>query len=146
MKRFRVITVLLLLILVSACASGPKFSEVQSTIPALSSDQGRIFFYRSSSMGGGAIQPSIMLNGAVVGNSQPGGFFYVDQAPGAKEVSTTTEVEKKLTFTLESGQTRYVKTIVRFGIMVGRVYPELVDNAIGEKEIAEASYIGNPLK
>ena len=97
-------------------------------------------------MMGAAIQPSILLNGAVVGDSQPGGFFFVDQAPGAKEVSTSTEVEKKLTFTLELGQTRYVRTVIGFGIVAGRVYPELVDNATGEKEVAEASYIGKPLK
>jgi len=94
---------------------------------------------------GAAIQPSIMLNGTVVGDSKPGGFFFVDQAPGAKEVSISTEVEKKLTFTLERGQTRYVRTVIGFGLLVGRVYPELVDNATGEKELEETSYIGQPL-
>jgi len=132
-------------ILVSACATGPKLAEMKSTIPTLKSDQGRIYFYRSSSMLGAAIQPSIHLNGTVVGDSKPGGFFFVDQAPGAKEISTTTEVEKKLTFTLQAGQTRYVKTVIGFGIVAGRVYPELVDNATGEKELEETSYIGQPL-
>ena len=106
MRLYRFFVVLFLTFLVSACASGPKFSEIQSSIPSLKPDQGRIYFFRSSSMLGAAIQPSILLNGAVVGDSQPGGFFFVDQAPGAKEVSTSTEVEKKLTFTLELGQTR----------------------------------------
>ncbi len=146
MRLYRLFVVLFLTFLVSACASGPKFSEIQSSIPSLKPDQGRIYFFRSSSMLGAAIQPSILLNGAVVGDSQPGGFFFVDQAPGAKEVSTSTEVEKKLTFTLELGQTRYVRTVIGFGIVAGRVYPELVDNATGEKEVAEASYIGKPLK
>ena len=146
MKCFRLCAILFLSIFVSACASGPKFSEIQTSIPLLKSDQGRIYFFRSSSMFGAAIQPSILLNGAVVGDSQPGGFFFVDQAPGAKEVSTSTEVEKKLTFTLEPGQTRYVRTVIGFGIVAGRVYPELVDNATGEKEIADAGYIGKPLK
>lgn len=146
MKYFRVCAALFLSILVSACASGPKFSEIQTTIPALKADQGRVYFYRSSSMLGAAIQPSILLNGAVVGDSQPGGFFFVDHAPGAKEVSISTEVEKKLTFTLEPGQTRYVKTVIGFGVIAGRVYPELVDSATGEKEILDAGYIGKPLK
>lgn len=132
-------------ILLSACASGPKLAEVQSSIPALKSDQGRIYFYRSSSMLGSAIQPSIMLNGTIVGTSKPGGFFFVDEAPGPVEVATTTEVEKKLTFTLDPGQTRYVRTSIGLGIIAGRVYPELVDDATGAKELAEASYIGTPL-
>lgn len=94
MKLARVCAVVLLSILVSACASGPKMAEMKSTIPALKADQGRIYFYRSSSIVGAAIQPSIMLNGVVVGDSEPGGFFFIDHAPGPKEVSVATEVEK----------------------------------------------------
>lgn len=132
-------------ILMTACASGPKMAEVQASIPTLKADQGRIYFYRTSSMVGAAIQPAINVNGAVVGDSKPGGFFFVDQAPGVKEVSTATEVEKKLTFTLEPGQTRYVKTSIGFGVVAGRVYPELVEEAVAERELQETSYIGTPL-
>jgi hypothetical protein len=145
MKTLRLCAALFLAILISACATGPKMGEMKSSIPAVKPDQGRIYFYRSSSMFGAAIQPSIKLNGEEVGDSKPGGFFIVDQAPGAKEVSTTTEVEKKLTFKLDAGETRYVKTVIGLGLMVGRVYPELVDNATGQKEIEECSYIGKPL-
>ncbi len=145
MKSFRFLAVLFLALLVSACATGPKFSETKSAIPTLKSDQGRVYFYRASSMVGAAIQPTIMLNGAAVGDSKPGGFFFVDQAPGSQEVSTSTEVEKKLTFTLAAGQTRYVKTVIGFGIVAGRVYPELVDDATAQKEIEDMSYIGKPL-
>jgi hypothetical protein len=80
-----------------------------------------------------------------VGDSKPGGFFFVDLPPGNVEVSTTTEVEKKATFTLERGQTRYVRTSPSFGILVGRIVPELVDTATGESELREMSYIGKPL-
>ena len=134
-------------ILLAGCAaSGPKLAEMRSTMPQLKPDQGRIFFYRNSSMLGAAMQPNIMLNGRVVGESKPGGFFYVDDAPGPKEVATSTEVERKLTFTLERGQTRYVRTAVGMGIAVGRVYAELVDNATGEKELQETSYTGSPAR
>src|ERR1700686_5101650 len=81
--------------LLAACASGPKYSDVKSSIPPLSSDQGRVYFYRSNSMMGSAIQPSIMLNGEKVGDSKPGGFFYVDRPPGNYEVVCGTEVERK---------------------------------------------------
>ena len=48
-----------------------------------------------------AIQPSSLVNGKVAGQSKPGGFFFVDLPPGPVEVSTSTEVEKKLSLTLE---------------------------------------------
>ncbi len=131
--------------LLAACASGPKHAEVQSSIPALKATEGRLYLYRSGSLLGAAIQPNILVNGKVAGESKPGGFFFVDLPPGPVEVSASTEVEKKLTLTLDAGQTRYVRTSVGFGLMVGRVYPELVDNAQGAKEIAETSYIGKPL-
>ncbi len=131
--------------LLAACASGPKHAEVQSSIPALKATEGRLYVYRSGSMLGAAIQPNVVVNGKVAGESKPGGFFFVDLPPGTVEVSTSTEVEKKLTLTLDAGQTRYVRTTIGFGLMVGRVYPELVDNAQGAKEIAETSYIGKPL-
>ena len=103
---------LLLPLVLAACATGPKLSEMKSSIPTLSPEQGRIYFYRSGSAFGAAVQPSILLNGIVVGESKPGGFFFVDQAAGNKEVSTSTEVEKKLSFTLDPGQTRYVRTVI----------------------------------
>ncbi len=141
----RLFVSLLLPLVLAACATGPKLSEMKSSIPTLSPEHGRIYFYRSGSAFGAAVQPSILLNGAVVGESKPGGFFFVDQPGGNKEVSTSTEVEKKLSFTLEPGQTRYVRTVIGLGLFVGRVYPELVDDATGQKELEEASYIGSPL-
>jgi hypothetical protein len=131
--------------LLAACASGPKHAEIQSSIPAMKAGEGRLYVYRESSMLGAAIQPSVLVNGKVAGQSKPGGFFFVDLAPGSVEVSTSTEVEKKLSLTLDAGQTRYVRTVIGFGLLVGRVYPELVDNAAGAKAVAETSYIGAPL-
>jgi hypothetical protein len=145
MKTLRRLLVLAAPAVLVACASGPKMAEVSSSIPALKPDQARIYVYRSGSMLGAAIQPKVMLNGRHVGESKPGGFFFVDVAPGPVEVTTTSEVEKKLTFTAEAGQTRYVRTTVGMGVLVYRVYPELVDNAEGAKEIAQGSYIGAPL-
>jgi len=112
MSVFRLAAVVCSAAVLTACASGPKMAEVQSSIPALKAGQGRIYFYRSNSMMGAAIQPAIKVNGEEVGSSKPGGFFFVDQAPGPKEVTTSTEVEKKLTFTLGAGDVRYVKTTI----------------------------------
>lgn len=142
MKTFAIGLLLMGVSVLSGCASGPKFTEVKSSIPVVAADQGRVYFYRSNSLVGSAIQPDIFLNGDKVGSSVPGGFFFVDRVPGDYQVSTTTEVEKQVTFTLEKGQQRYIKTTISFGVIAGRVQPELVDPATAEQEIVESSYIG----
>lgn len=130
--------------LVFGCASGPKFAEVQSKIQNLDSQAGRIYFYRTTTLGA-ALQPKIKLNGEVVGKSVAKGFFFLDRKPGTYEIMTSTEVDRKLSFTLENGETRYIKFGVTMGFFVGHVYPNLVDSKIGEKEIQGCSYTGTPL-
>ena len=103
---------------------------------------GRIYFYRSASPVGAALQPSIMLNGTKVGDSEPGGVFFKNVSPGNYEVATSTEVERKLTFTVAAGQIRYVETSVGFGFLVGRVHPNLVDPKIGAAAIQDLSFTG----
>lgn len=129
----------------TGCASGPKHAEVKDSIPNLAADKGRIYFYRNSNMFGSAIQPDIKLNGEVVGSSVPGGFFFVDRAPGNYEVVTSTEVDKKLTFVLSARETKCVKTGIGLGAIVARISPELIDNAQCDTELPTTSYIGTPL-
>src|SRR5262245_27691468 len=122
---------LLATLLLSGCASGPKYSMVASTLPPLASQKGRIYFYRPSALGA-AVQPDIKLNGEKVGTAKPHGFYFVDREPGNYEVTAATETEKKLTFVLEPNQERYVRLKMQMGVFVGRVVPELVDKAKAE--------------
>ncbi|HEX7908601.1 MAG TPA: DUF2846 domain-containing protein [Paraburkholderia sp.] len=130
------------LLLLAACASGPTFHDVAGSIPTLDANLGRLYFLRSASVLGAAIQPEIRLNGQVVGRSTPGGFFYVDEPPGTYTVVTTTEVERKISFDLTAGQTRYVRTAVGFGVLVGHVTPSLVWPDSAEAEIQDLHYTG----
>jgi hypothetical protein len=127
-------------LLMGCAATGPKLSEAD--LPQLKPDHGRIFFYRSNTVFGAVVQADIVMNGRVVGRSERGGFFYIDDVPGNKEVSVTSEVERRLTFTLEPGQRRYVRTQVVMGTVAARIHPELVDDAIGQREMYGTSYIG----
>jgi len=131
----------IVLLVLAACASGPQFSQMQAGLRAVSADQGRIFIYRSTALGA-AIQPSVKVNGDVVGSAVPRGFFYVDRPPGDYEITTTTEVTRTLSLKLEAGQTRYVRLGASFGFFVGHIYPELVDDAVGASEIQDLHYIG----
>ena len=113
--------------------------------PPLAPSQGRIYFYRPSAFGA-AVQPAINLNGQKVGTAKPHGFYFVDRAPGNYEVTAATETEKKLTFTLEPNQERFVRLRIQMGVMVGRIVPELVDKADAERELGKLSFIPDPLK
>ncbi len=133
-------------VILSGCAtSGPKFTEMATAMSATQKpDTGRIYFYRTTVLGA-AVQPDVLLNGEKVGSAVPNGFFYVDRPAGNCEVSTSTEVERKLSFTLEPNQVRYVRLNISMGFFVGHVYGELVDEAKGRSEIADTRYVGPPL-
>lgn len=132
--------ILLFVHLLGACASGMPYSEMAIEQSAANPEKGRIFFYRNTTFGA-AVVPEVRLNGEVVGQAQPKGFFYVDRPPGEYVVATTTEVERLLSFVLEPGQTRYVKFKVGLGFFVGHVYGELVENQLGMNEIAKCKHI-----
>jgi hypothetical protein len=133
----------LLSLMLSACATGPTLTSMQDKIRAIPPDEGRIWFYRSSSPVGSAMQPSIMLNGGKVGDSVPGGFFYIDTQPGPYVVTTATETDYSVKFVLLAGQERFIRTSVSMGILVGRIAPELVDPDEARKDIANKSYTGS---
>jgi hypothetical protein len=131
----------------ASCATGPRYSEVETKIPAQSAGQGRIYFYRATNVIGSAIQPEVLLNGEKVGRSIPSGYFFVDRPPGDFEVKLTTEVERKLSFKLQFGEQRYVRMHVELGALVYRVFPELIDSAEALEAIKKLHYTGSmPLK
>ena len=143
MRRLIPSLVVLVGLALSGCATGPDYSEVAATLPSTAPDEGRIYFYRSGSPFGAAIQPAVMLNGEKVGKAEPGGVFFKDVPPGNYEVSTETEVEKTATFTLAAGEVRYIELTIGIGFLVGRVYPSLVDPGEGQEAIQDLSYTGD---
>ena len=139
------ILVAIMSLLIGCATSGPKFIEMKNAISNISPDTGRIYLYRPSFLGA-AIRPNVKLNGDVIGEAVSWGFFYVDRKPGNYEIVTSTEVDRKLSLTLDKGQTRYVRLNIGLGFFVGHVYPELVETAVGEKEIQGCRYIGETKK
>jgi hypothetical protein len=130
--------------LFSGCASGPEYATVANSIPPLAPNAGRIYMYRTTTLGA-ALKPDININGNVVGTSKAEGFFFVDEPPGNYTIQDSTEVTRTLSLTLEGGQTRYVRFGVSMGFFAGHVYPELVENSVGEQEITSCKYTGVPL-
>jgi hypothetical protein len=131
--------------LAAGCATGVKHSEMASSMPSVKPGEGRIYFFRSSSPVGAAVQPDIRLGGQVVGTSKPGGFFYVDRPAGNYVASASTETEKNLSFTLAPGETKYIRSSVGFGHLVGRVILDLETPDKAQAEIGSLSYTGAPM-
>jgi hypothetical protein len=128
--------------LFAGCATGVKHSDMAAGIPSLKSGEGRVYFFRSSSMVGAAVQPEIRLDGQKVGESKPGGFFYVDRPAGNHVASASTETEKTVSFVLQPGETKYIRSSVSLGLMIGRVVLELETPEKAKAEIGSLSYTG----
>lgn len=146
MRLFKIfVSIVVFALLVGCAATGPLYTEVAASIPSVPPNKARVYFFRPDTMLGAAVTSDIRLNEKVVGKSERGSFFFVDQSPGKCTVSTSTEVEKQLTFVLEQGQTKYVRTSVSFGVMVGRINAELVAPDQAKGEISGLHYTGAPL-
>ena len=136
MNRLASLALAAVLVVVSGCATGPKFKSASASFPTVPPGSARIFFYRNLNGGfGGALQPAVNLNGQKIGNAVPGGFFLVDRPPCDYEVTTATEVKKTLTFHLDAGEVRYVRLGMGLGLVVGHIFPELVEDQKAQAEI-----------
>ncbi|WP_316152113.1 DUF2846 domain-containing protein [Cupriavidus sp. BIC8F] len=140
------IAVLAVSSLLAGCASGVKHADMAASIPTMKPGEGRVYFLRSASMFGAAIQPDLRLNNQVVGESKPGGFFFVDRPAGKYVASAATETEKTLSFVLDAGETKYVRSSPSIGLMVGRVVLELETPEKAKAELASLSYTGDVVK
>jgi hypothetical protein len=137
---FRAAAFALALPVLAGCASGPTFSDMHASEPAVQPEKVRVYFYRKDGMIGAAIQPSVRNDGEVVGSAIPGGYFYADRLPGTYEISTSTETTESIRLTLKPGEPRYVRLDVAMGVLVGHVGPTLVMAEQGESEIYKCHY------
>ncbi|MEQ1597083.1 MAG: DUF2846 domain-containing protein [Casimicrobium sp.] len=141
MKNTRRVFLALCIVAVAGCASGPKFSEMQSKMPTMKAGEGRIYVYRDSVFGA-AVVPAVYVNGVESGRSLANSFFYVDRAPGEYKISATTEVEKSVSFALAAGESKYVKVSIGMGLFAGRPNFELVNEAGARTALQSLSYSG----
>lgn len=128
--------------LASGCATGIKHDQMASSLPSLKAGEGRIYFFRKAILMGDGIQPDIRLNGQVVGQSKPNGFFYVDRPAGNYLASTSSETEKTLSFTLQPGETKYIRSSAGMGIIVYRIHLEPETPEKAKAELGSLSYTG----
>jgi len=136
------VTVVVVVVLAGCAAEGPLYKDVSASISPVPAGKGRVYFYRTNSMLGAAITSDITMNGRVVGRSARGSFFYVDENPGDCKASASTEVEREVSFTLAPGETKYIKSTVSMGALVGRINLELVSPSDATRDLANLHYTG----
>jgi hypothetical protein len=82
---------LALLLVLGACAQGPKFAQVAPSLPPLPPEQARIYFYRYLEPYETLSWTTVYLNRQPVGNSAPGTVFFRDVPPGPYYISVRSE-------------------------------------------------------
>jgi hypothetical protein len=137
-----IVAVLVMLVVQGCAATGPKAFEMSGALNVIPPGYGRIVFFRANSVVGAAIQPDIRVDGQVVGQSRPGGFFYVDASPGRHVASSGTENTSSADVQVVAGQTHYVRSAIGMGLLVGRVTLTLEGRMTAQPELAELSYTG----
>jgi len=96
------------------CASGPKGNTV--ALPAPAGGKSRIVFYRTASPIASMDQPNVLMDGNVIGKSEPGYFSYVDVAPGTHMIECKGGDANRISVQTPPGTTAYVETSVTAGI------------------------------
>ncbi len=127
----------------SGCAVGlATDQEAAFAEPNLEPGDARIYFLRSSSIVGAAIEPEIRLNGEVIGISRPGGFFYVTRPAGSYYAATSMELKQPASFELSAGEIKYLRTLPTTGGPVGRIVVEVESADKARAELPSLSFTG----
>jgi len=129
--------------LLAGCATGPSYDEVAQSFPPLRDGQGRVFFLRSASAIGSAIQPELRVDEEVVGRSRPGGFFFVDRPAGSYVAAGTTEVETRYHFDLGAGETKYLRSAITMGFLAGHLHLSEDATTNARQEMMTLAYTGD---
>lgn len=93
---------------------------VPETLPPIGDGKGRIIFWRSGTMMGGAIGCGVNIGTERISAMGAGKYFILDLAPGAYEFNAKSEAKDVLNTEVEAGETSYIKCTIRMGMMVGR--------------------------
>lgn len=132
----------LTLLLTACAASGPKFASLKDSMPAVADTSGRLFFYREYSAFGSGMRPDIFACGAKVGESIPGGMFYVDLPAGNCEISIPSVMypgERNMTVTVGTPKVQYFRTWMGASSFGGRTNIEAATEDAALKAMQDLS-------
>ncbi|MCZ4281736.1 DUF2846 domain-containing protein [Kiloniella laminariae] len=123
----------LVLALLVACGPDKNARPITSSLPQASSEQARIYFYRSKVPFLAAVQPEFLVNGKAVGTAVLNQVFFRDALPGNYEIQISSHMKKILPLTLKPGETYYIRAFGTTSVI--RTY--LTIEEVSEEEALE---------
>jgi hypothetical protein len=118
MNDLKIKTALLMLLILSGCASVPMASPEHDAYAknfTVVKDQSRIYLFRNENLGS-AVRITVALDGKIMGQTAPKTYFYWNVAPGIHEVSCmSSEANDSIRFTAEAGEPVYIWQEMKMG-------------------------------
>jgi hypothetical protein len=107
-------TALAAVMLLAACTAAhqPRYGDIAATVPPMSADRARLYFYRDYEPYESLTRPYIFLNGQASAVSEPGGVLYRDVPPGNYLVAVDSYglyPHQAKTVAVKGGETYYIK-------------------------------------
>lgn len=138
---YRWLVLISLAIVLSGCASGPKFQQYSEQLSPLSDDQTRVFIYRPGS-GASSVNPGIKIDGKTVGQVPAKSFIVANIKPGGRLFTTTANPRVVQSIYVKKGAETYIRLTAKKGFTVNEVKASMVKSEIARSEIAETTYAG----
>jgi len=136
------LTLLLLLSLLSGCASVDMVSSKDSNLAKQfnppSPNKAGVYVYRKDLHFGAALKKDVWIDKKCLGETAKGVFFY-QEVEGNKEHTISTESEfppNLLTINMKSGMLYFIEQFIQFGALVGGTGIELKDENTAKSDIA----------
>lgn len=135
------VSVVAVLFIMTSCAAGVPFSEVQSSLPQIPEGMSRIYLYRTSIVGI-TVQPMVNVDRLPIKKAVPKGFFFIDVMPGVHVISCPNETTREEKFITKADTYCFVRIDMNMGAFDGRVKPVVVSKEKGEKQIRKCKFMG----
>ncbi len=95
--------------MLTACGPNKQANLITSTLPAISPESARVYFYRSQVPFLAAIEPEFLVNGKSVGIAKINQVLYRDAEPGNYEIKISSDIKNPILILLKPGEARYFK-------------------------------------
>ncbi|WP_419903720.1 DUF2846 domain-containing protein [Kiloniella sp.] len=105
----KIVIVFTLSLTLMACGVDKKARPITGSLPQVSENNSRLYFYRSKIPFLAAIEPEFLVDGKSVGKAVMNQVIYRDALPGNYEIKISSDMENSINLVLSPGETRYIK-------------------------------------